>query len=545
MAKKGKKKAGGRQGRADLENQALGIFSRNPVHTYNYKQLSKRLGINDVPGKRKVLSIMEYLAGRGDLEEIHPGKYKLKSKGGYIFGTVDMTQFGYAFVLSDAIEEDVFISKNNLNHALNGDQVKVYLYARRKGGRPEGEVVEITERARETFVGIVEISRHWAFLNPDSREMPYDLFIPLEKLNGARNGQKAIGRITEWPSGSKNPVGEIIEVLGDPGINEVEMHAILAEFELPSRFPEEIENAAGLIPETIPQEQYRKRKDFRPVNTFTIDPADAKDFDDALSLRKLDNGNWEVGVHIADVTHYVTPKSLLDQEAYERATSVYLVDRVVPMLPEKLSNQVCSLRPGEDKLCYSAVFEMSQQAEILNEWFGRTVILSDRRFTYEEAQEIIETGRGELAGEILALHGLAQILRSGRFASGSFSFERIEVKFHIDQHGAPTGVYYKENKASNQLIEEFMLLANKRVAEFIGRDKTFVYRVHDRPNQDRLDSFSYFIRRLGYKLDTGNTRAVSGSMNRLMEEIRGKKEQNMIENLAIRAMANRIMKIWP
>lgn len=539
-----------------LTNQVMGVFTNHPGQTFNYKQLAKRLKLKDVSTRRQIIPILEHLAEKEDLVEVYPGKYKLKSKGGYIFGTVDMTQFGYAFILADALEDDVFISRNNLNHALNGDYVKVYLYARRRGKRVEGEVVEIIERARKTFVGIVEVTRHWAFLNPDSKEMPYDLFIPPDKLNGAKTGQKAIGKITEWPNGSKNPVGEIVEVLGEPGVHDVEMHAILAEFELPSRFTEEVKKAAEDVPVQITPQDYKERRDFRRIITFTIDPVDAKDFDDALSLQKLKNGNWEVGIHIADVTHYVNPKSLLDQEAYERATSVYLVDRVVPMLPEKLSNLVCSLRPGEEKLCYSAVFEMNEEAKVLNQWFGRSVILSNRRFTYEEAQDIIESGEGELQEEILQLHKLAQVLRENRFREGSFSFERVEVKFHIDESGYPTGVYYKENKESNQLIEEFMLLANKMVAEFIGKpskakteadtssnaapetkNKTFVYRVHDKPNTEKLESFAYFIKRLGYSIQTSGQKRIAGSINRLMEEIRGKKEQNMIENLAIRAMA--------
>ena len=540
------------QSRDKLTNAVLGIFTNRPSQTFNYKQLAKRLNIKDVAGRRRIIPILEHLSEKGDLLEIYPGKYKLKSKGGHIYGKVDMTQFGYAFILSDAVEEDVFISRNNLNHALNGDYVKVYLYARRKGKRVEGEVVEIIERARRTFVGIVEVSRHWAFLNPDSREMPYDLFIPHDKLNGAVTGQKAVGRITEWPKGSKNPIGEIVEVLGEPGVHEVEMHAILAEFELPSKFTDEVEQAADGIPDRITAQDYNVRRDFRQVHTFTIDPADAKDFDDALSLQQLENGNWEVGIHIADVTHYLKPKSLLDQEAYERATSVYLVDRVVPMLPEKLSNLVCSLLPGEEKLCYSAVFEMDEMANVLDKWFGRTVILSNRRFTYEEAQEIIETGQGDLHLEILQLHKLAQVLREKRFSEGSFSFERVEVKFHIDERGFPTGIYYKENKESNQLIEEFMLLANKMVAELMGKPpmedtstgaiprtntRTFVYRIHDKPNQEKLESFAYFIKRLGYQIRTGSKKQISGSMNKLMEDVRGRKEQNMIENLAIRAMA--------
>ncbi len=543
------------QSRDALTNSVMGVFTNRPSQTFNYKQLAKRLNIKDVGSRRQIIPILQHLVEKEELVEVYPGKFKLKSKGGFIFGTVDMTQFGYAFILSEAHEDDIFISQNNLNHALNGDYVKVNLYARRKGKRVEGEVVEIIERARKTFVGIVEVSRQWAFLNPDSKEMPYDLFIPPDKLNGAKTGQKAIGRITEWPKGSKNPVGEIVEVLGEPGVHDVEMHAILAEFELPSKFTAEVEKAAEMVPVQITDQDYAERRDFRNVITLTIDPADAKDFDDALSLQKLKNGNWEVGIHIADVSHYVKPKSLLDQEAYERATSVYLVDRVVPMLPEKLSNLVCSLRPDEEKLCYSAVFEMDEEARVLKKWFGRTVILSNRRFTYEEAQNIIESGKGELEAELLQLHKLAQVLRAKRFKEGSFSFERVEVKFHIDESGHPTGVYYKENKESNQLIEEFMLLANKKVAEFIGKassgntasdavpktkSRTFVYRIHDKPNQEKIETFAYFIKRLGYQIRTGSKQQISGSINRLMEEIRGKKEQNMIENLAIRTMAKAV-----
>ena len=483
-------------------------------------------------------------SARKDHIDIYPEKFKQKYTEGYIFGKVDMTQYGYAYIITDEVKEDIYVSKDNLNHALNGDYVKIYMYARRKGKRLEGEVVEIIERSRNTFVGIVEVSPHFAFLNCGSKDMPYDLFISPDKLKGARDGQKAIAKIIDWPKGTKNPVGEIIEVLGDPGENEVEMHAILAEFELPWKFPEEVNRASEFISSKITEEDYKSRRDFRSVPTFTIDPADAKDYDDALSLRKLKNGNWEVGIHIADVTHYVKPKSLIDQEGYERGTSVYLVDRVVPMLPEKLSNFICSLRPGEEKLCYSAVFKMNNNAEVLGEWFGRTVIRSNRRFTYEEAQEIIESGKGELKDQILTLHKLAQILRAERFRKGSFSFERVEVKFEIDEKGYPLRVYWRENKESNQLIEEFMLLANKKVAELIGRSRkvktnprTFVYRIHDKPNQEKLESFSYFIKRFGYNINLGSKKNIAVSMNKLIEEVKGKKEQNIIENLAIRAMA--------
>ena len=558
MARKGKKRKSSRTSndRNSLTDAVLGIFTQNPNKTLNNKQIIRLLEIRDNNAPRMINDTLESLKERDDLLEIYPGKFKLKSKGGYVQGKVDMTQHGYAFISSDDYEEDIFVSRDNLNHSLNGDYVKVFLYARRKGKRLEGEVVEILERARTTFVGIVEVSQHFAFLNCGSKAMPYDLFISPGKLKGAKDGQKAIARIIDWPKDSKNPVGEILEVLGDPGENDVEMHAILAEFELPWKFPDEINRASNLIPDKIKKEDYKDRKDFRNVPTFTIDPFDAKDFDDALSLRKLKNDNWEVGVHIADVTHYVKPKSIIDQEGYERGTSVYLVDRVVPMLPEKLSNYICSLRPNEEKLCYSAVFEMNDHADVLNEWFGRTVIRSDRRFSYEEAQEVIETGKGDLKDEILTLHKLAQKLRAERFKSGSFSFERVEVKFEIDEKGYPLRVYWKENKESNQLIEEFMLLANKKVAELVGKPKksrtetnteftppaktntrTFVYRIHDKPNQEKLESFSYFIRRFGYNLNLGSKKKVALSMNQLVEKVKGKKEQNIIENLAIRTMA--------
>lgn len=538
---KGRKRA--RDPDKKLKNAILGVFTGRPGKTYNYKQVSKRLGIRDAPARKRVLTLMRQLASQDNLEEIYTGKFKLKSKGGYVFGTVQLTQQGYGFVKADAAEEDIFVSRNSLNRALDGDYVKVYLYAQRKGKRMEGEVVEVIERSRKTFVGLVEVSGNFAFLNPDSRKMPYDLFIPLEKLKGARHGQKAVARIAGWPAHAKNPMGEIVEVLGDPGDNDVEMHSILAEFELPHTFPEEVEQSAGLVEEAITPEEIEKRRDFRGTPTFTIDPADARDFDDALSVRKMKNGHWEVGVHIADVTHYVRPKSLLDKEAFERGTSVYLVDRVVPMLPEKLSNQVCSLRPEEDKLCYSAVFEMDADAGVVKEWFGRTVIRSARRFNYQEAQQVIETGKGDMAGEILSLNTLAKKLRAERFRKGSFNFERVEVKFEIDEEGRPLSVYYLENKESNQLIEEFMLLANRRVAEKIGRQEkppTFVYRIHDKPNQEKLQGMAYFIKRFGYQIRTDSHKAITQSMNRLFDQVRGKKEQNLVETIAIRTMAKAV-----
>jgi ribonuclease R len=530
-----------------LKTSLLGILSNNPSKSYNYKQLAKQLGVRDDGTRRLINTVLEELVETDVLKELYTGKFVMKAGGGYITGKVGMDYAGHALVVSESVAEEIFITERNLNHALNGDVVKVYLFASRKRSRMEGEVVEIISRAKKTFVGTVEISKNYAFLIPNDKKMPYDLFIPLKGLNGAKNGQKAVGQITEWPEHAKNPIGEVVQVLGDPGNHETEMHAILAEYELPFEFPAGIEPAAEKIKAEITAADYEERRDFRKIVTFTIDPADAKDFDDALSFHELENGNIEVGVHIADVTHYVLPTSVLDDEAYERGTSVYLVDRVVPMLPERLSNFICSLRPDEEKLCFSAVFELDKEATIISEWFGRTVILSNRRFSYEEAQQVIETGDGDLKNEILKLHELAQKLRSNRFKEGSISFERTEVKFNIDETGKPLGVFFKENKASNQLIEEFMLLANRKVAElFAPKGKggkslgIFVYRIHDKPNPEKLEAFSKFVTKFGYKLNISGGKAVANSMNKLLDEVQGKKEQNLIETLAVRSMAKAI-----
>ncbi|MDX1285022.1 MAG: ribonuclease R, partial [Draconibacterium sp.] len=401
---------------------------------------------------------------------------------------------------------------------------------------------EIIERAKSVFVGTVQVARNFAFLTPAGK-VGFDIFIPKEKLNGAKDGQKAIAEINDWPSKARNPFGEITEVLGDTGDNDAEMHAILAEFELPHIFPQNVDKAAEKIPLEIPKEEIKNRRDYRDIVTFTIDPVDAKDFDDALSLQKLNNGNWEVGVHIADVTHYVRPNSIIEEEAQNRATSVYLVDRVVPMLPERLSNGVCSLRPNEDKLCFSAIFEMTENAQVKKEWFGRTVIHSNRRFTYEEAQETIESGEGDYSTEMLNLNELAVKLRDERFGSGSIAFDRVEIKFNINESGKPLSVYFKEAKESNKLIEEFMLLANKQVAEFIGKvperktPKTFVYRIHDKPDTDKLISFNTFIKRFGHGIQLTTPRAIATSLNKLLTDVKGKSEQNVVETLAIRSMA--------
>ena len=551
MVKKKKKYKKALLKKNELSNQVLGIFTSNPTRNFNYKQIAGKLGIQDSGTRRVVGEILSELKESENLSEVYSGKYKLKRKGVFVVGTVDLTAYGSAYIIVDSLTDDIFINQANLKHSLQGDIVKVFLYATRKDHRQEGEIVEILERSKKSFVGIIQITGRFAFVVSENKQMPYDIFIPIEKINGAKNGQKVVAKITDWPQEVKNPFGEVVDVLGTPGEHEVEIHAILAEYELPYKFPKEVIAASENISDKITTNDYATRKDFRKVVTFTIDPDDAKDFDDAISVRALDNGNWEVGIHIADVTHYVLPDTVLDNEAYDRGTSVYLVDRVVPMLPERLSNQICSLRPDEEKLCFSAVFEMNENAEILKEWFGRTVILSDRRFTYDEAQNIIETGDGDYHNEVLQAHKLAQILRAKRFEKGSFEFDRVEVKFNIDKKGTPLGVFFKENKESNKLIEEFMLLANKKVSELIGQKrlrqgaenkkvKSFVYRIHDKPDVEKLNSFSRIASKFGHRLNPANIKGISEQMNKILKDVQGSREQNIIETLAVRSMAKAI-----
>ena len=534
----------------------IGLFGRNPKKVMNYKQVSSQLYINDKYKRGVINHAMDDLVRTKQLELVEPGRFRLLSKAMYKTGTLDMTQHGYAFLIIEDEKDDIFIARNNLKTGLDGDLVKVFVYPkRRNSSRVEGEVQEILERSRDTFVGTVEISRDYAFLLPDSRKMPFDIFIPKGKLGGVEHGQKAIAKIIDWPEKVKNPFGEIVDVLGYPGENDTEMHSILAEFDLPIRFSKEVESAAEKIPEGISAEEIKKRRDFRKTPTFTIDPADAKDFDDALSLKPLKDGLWEVGIHIADVSHYVRPKTILDAEAYDRATSVYLVDRVVPMLPEKLSNGVCSLKPREDKLTFSAVFVMNEAGEVLDEWFGRTVIYSDQRFSYEEAQAIIESGDGAMKEEVLKLYEISKKLKDKRFQNGSINFERDEVKFHLAEDGTPTGVYFKVQKEANWLIEEFMLLANQHVAAYASRGgkyakevspaetkkkdgKTFVYRIHDRPDPEKLESFTRFITKFGHTLNSQQSvQDLSTSLNNLLEKVRGSKEQHVVEMMALRSMA--------
>ena len=480
------------------------------------------------------------------LTEISRGKFKLNSRGGYITGKFDR-QGVKSYLIPDDGGEQIFIPERKIGTAMLNDKVKVFMYAHRKGKEPEGEVVEILRRAQDTFVGILEVSDNFAFLNVQSKVLNSDILIPKAKLKGGKTGQKALVRIIEWKHTMKSPVGEVIDVLGDKGDNDAEMHAILAEYGLPYKYPENVEAAAEKIEAGITPQEISKRRDMRSVTTFTIDPRDAKDFDDALSIRKLDNGLWEVGVHIADVTHYVRPGTIIDKEGQERATSVYLVDRTVPMLPEYLSNGICSLRPDEDKLTYSVIFQLNERAEIKSYEIAKTVTRSNRRFTYEEAQSVIETGEGDYKEEILTLNELAKKLREKRFQSGAIAFDREEVRFEIDEKGKPLSVYFKVQKDSNKLIEEFMLLANKTVATHIGKPgkgqkvRTFVYRIHDTPNPEKLENFSAFIKKFGYNLkSTGKKTQISSAINSLLDEVSGKKEQNLIETLAVRSMAKAI-----
>lgn len=542
-AKKARAKKSAGDTKKSLIGRAFSTLRQHPGKLLNYKQLSKLMGIADDETRKLLNSCLNELSAAGEIEEPTRGKFRVQGKEELVTGVIDITNNGAAFVVVEGQEDDIYVAPNKLRHALNGDTVTVRITSGSGGKHAEGEVVEIVKRKREQFVGIVEISKHYAFLVPDKTQMPYDIFIPLDKLNNAERGQKAVARIVEWTERQKNPIGEIIEVLGNVGENNTEMHAILAEYGLPYRFPKRVEDAAAEVDETISEQEIAARRDFRQVTTFTIDPADAKDFDDAISFRKIADDRFEVGVHIADVTFYVRPNTALEKEAYSRATSVYLVDRTVPMLPEKLSNKVCSLRPNEEKLCFSAVFELDADANVLTQWFGRTVINSDHRFAYEDAQQVIETKEGPLAEELLTLNDLAQKMRKKRFAAGAISFERSEVKFKLDEEARPIGVYLKEQKEANQLIEEFMLLANRKVAEFVGKPdagkpkRTFVYRIHGEPNQDKLTAFAQFIKRFGYQLQTKTKKKIASSINNLLTDVNGKAEQTVVETLAVRTMA--------
>ncbi|MCH3881344.1 MULTISPECIES: ribonuclease R [Tenacibaculum] len=551
----------------DLTKNIFKILNEDTNKQYNYKQIAAKIGIVDTDGKTQILKKLAELTATKKIKEGDRGKYQINKDRKYHVGTLDLTSNGNGYFICDDFEKDIFIPSNNLGKGLQGDTVKAYVYSRRKSSKQEADVVEILDRAKTEFVGVLQLNKNFGFVVPDNNKMYADLFISQNKLNGAEDGDKVLVKMIDWPENSKNPFGKITQILGKPGEHNTEIHSILLEYGLPFEFEKEVEEDAAKLPIEITEKEIAKRRDMRKDLTFTIDPKDAKDFDDALSFTKLENGNYEIGIHIADVSHYLQPKTILDDEAYDRATSVYLVDRVVPMLPEVLSNGVCSLRPHEEKLTFSAVFELNEKAQLVNQWFGRTVTYSDQRFAYEEAQSIIENctlsddikpytmpldisiidKEYEVAPEIveatLKLDELAKILRKKRMKDGAISFDRVEVKFNLDEDANPVGVFFKQSKDANKLIEEFMLLANRKVAEFIGfskgkpTNKTFIYRVHDEPNDEKLAALQNIISKFGYKINTESKETTTASLNQLLKDVNGKAESNMVETLAIRTMS--------
>ena len=570
----------------DLTRNIFRILNEDSSKFYNYKQIAGKLGISDTDGKTQILKKLAELTANKKIKEVDRGKFQINEDRKYSIGTLDITSNGNGYFMTDDYEDDIFIPNVNLGKGLHGDVVRVYVYQRKRSKKIEADVVEVLERAKTEFVGVLQKNKNFGFVIPDNNKMYADIFISQNKMNGAEHGDKVQATISDWPENSKNPFGKITTVLGKPGDHNTEMHSILLEYDLPYEFPAEVEKDAENLSIEITKDEISKRRDMRKDLTFTIDPKDAKDFDDALSFTKLENGNYEVGIHIADVSHYLQQDTILDHEAYERATSVYLVDRVVPMLPEMLSNGVCSLRPNEEKLTFSAVFEINEKAQIVGEWFGRTVTYSDQRFAYEEAQYLIEqnqdnktvtssefskdekisieksfkntipvdvsiTGAAykvspEIVEATLKLDELAKILRKKRMKQGAISFDRVEVKFNLDEEANPVGVFFKTSKDANKLIEEFMLLANRKVAEFIGQKqgrpsgKTFIYRVHDEPDVEKLASLQNIISKFGYKINTDTKETTSDSLNQLLSDVHGKAESNMIETLTIRTMSKAV-----
>ena len=547
----------------NLTRDIFKILNNDSTKQYNYKQIASKLGITNSDGKTQILKKLAELKEKKKIKEVYCGKYQIIEDKKYHIGTLDITSNGNGYFVSEDFDKDIFIPSNNLGKGLQNDTVKAYVYKRNKSNKLEADIIEIIERDKTTFVGVLQMSKNFGFVLCDNQKMYVDVFVSKTRINNAEHGEKVLVKIIDWPENSKNPFGKIIQVLGKPGDHNTEIHSILLEYGLPYKFESEVEKDASSLSLNITKEEISKRRDMRDALTFTIDPKDAKDFDDALSFTKLKNGNYEIGIHIADVSHYVQPNTILDKEAYSRGTSVYLVDRVVPMLPEILSNGACSLRPNEEKLTFSAVFEINKDAQILNEWFGRTVTYSDKRFAYEEAQVIIETKKSFIPENIsiinesyhvsdpiveatLKLNELAKILRKKRMKEGAISFDRVEVKFDLDEEANPTGVFFKESKDANKLIEEFMLLANRKVAEFIGKEKnkptnkTFIYRVHDEPDIEKLAALQNIVYNFGYKMNTLTRESTTESLNKLLKDVHGKPESNMIETLAIRTMSKAV-----
>ena len=543
MAKKKEKKAGKRMKKKELSKAVLDFFHAKQDEVISLKYIFSELKLTTHPLKMLCMDILSDLLADDYITEVDKNKYKLNNHGIEMTGTFQRKSNGKNSFIPEGGGDPIFVAERNSAHAMNNDKVRIAFYAKRRGCEAEGEVIEILQRANDTFVGTLEVEKSYAFLVTENRTLANDIFIPKDKLKGGKTGDKAVVKVTEWPDKAKNPIGQVLDILGKAGDNTTEMHAILAEFGLPYVYPQSVEKAADKIPAEISAEEIARREDFRKVTTFTIDPKDAKDFDDALSIRPLKDGLWEVGVHIADVTHYVKEGSIIDKEAEKRATSVYLVDRTIPMLPERLCNFICSLRPNEEKLAFSAIFDITEKGEVRDSRIVHTVIESDRRFTYEEAQQIIETKEGDFKDEVLMLDTIAKALREKRFAAGAINFDRYEVKFEIDEKGKPISVYFKESKDANKLVEEFMLLANRTVAEKIGKApkgkkaKVLPYRIHDLPDPEKLDNLAQFIARFGYRLRTSGTKTdVSKSINHLLDDIQGKKEENLIETVSIRAM---------
>lgn len=554
-----KKKRNPNKGISNLSNTILSILKKERNQSFNYKQIAAKLGVNDASSRNQIIKKLRDLQGKKDIEEVERGKFKAIVNAEYHTGKLDLGAKGNGYIISDEFVDDVFIASNNINKALHGDEVEFYVYKRLKRGKMEGEITQVLKREKTEYVGIIQIheKKNFAFVVVDGNKMYKDIFVPINKINKAQDGDKVLVKLEEWPEKADSPNGKIIKVLGKPGEHNTEIHSILAEYGLPNEFPDEVEAYANNIDTTITEAIIAKRRDMRKDLTFTIDPKDAKDFDDALSFEVLDDGLYEIGIHIADVSHYLEEGTVLDDEAYERATSVYLVDRVVPMLPEVLSNNACSLRPHEEKLTFSAVFKINDKAEVINEWYGRTVIYSDARYAYEEAQAVIEsktnqipaevslTGKPyktdqKLADAILKMDQLAKIMRGKRMQSGALSFDKVEVKFNLDEQANPVGVFFKTSKDANKLIEEFMLLANRKVSEFIGKKdpkKTFVYRVHDEPDESKLANLQGVVSKFGYKLNFKDRKTTAASLNNLLSEVNGKKEQNLVDTLTIRSMS--------
>ena len=514
------------------------------IKPLTHRDICRLLQIKDKIAKHQVLFIIKNLLTDGTIKEIGHGKYASNTNQEYYEGIIDKTASGAGYIICEDLEMDIYVSTKNAGQTLGGDRVRVILTGQQKGKNPEGVVVAEIERSKIAFVGNLRIDFRNSFMTPDNSKVGTDFYIPKDKLNGAKNGDKVIVEILDWPKNAKSPFAKVSKVIGAAGEHNTEIHAILAEFGLPYKFPKAVESYVASLPEEISEEEIKKRRDMRQILTFTIDPHDAKDFDDALSFEKVGDDRWQIGVHIADVSHYVEEGSLLNDEAYQRATSVYLVDRVVPMLPEKLSNKVCSLRPHEEKLCFSAVFTMNSKAQVLEEWFGRTIIYSDHRFTYVQAQEVIEKKEGKFADSILFMNGLAKIMRAKRIEQGAITFDRVEVKFRLDEANNPTGIYFKQAKDANKLIEEYMLLANRKVASYIGRKndgtpskKPFVYRVHDVPDPEKISVFSSFVKQFGHTMNMQSSKEIANSMNRVLAKVSGKREENMVELLAIRTMS--------